>query len=183
MAYPSKGIPSILVRPETSPDDIQGIAAAEGVLTSKGGLTSHAAIVTRAMGKPCVCGAEDIEIDPQKELFTCKGQTLHKGDIITIDGTTGTVYIGTLPLEEGTMIKELGELLTWADGAKRLGVRANADISEMVAKAIKLGAEGIGLCRTERQFSGPERLTAIREFILAETETKKATALKRLAAL
>jgi len=140
-----KSVPSILVRPETSPDDIQGIAAADGVLTSRGGLTSHAAIVTRAMGKPCVCGAEDIDIDPGKKIFTCKGKTVKQGDTITIDGTAGAVYIGTVPLEEGTMIKEFSELLSWLDGAKRLGVRANADTPEMVAQAIKLGAEGIGL--------------------------------------
>jgi pyruvate,orthophosphate dikinase len=178
-----KSIPSILVRPETSPDDIQGIAAADGVLTSRGGLTSHAAIVTRAMGKPCVCGAEDIEIDPKGKLFTSKGKTVHQGDTITIDGTAGTVYIGTIPLEEGTMIEEFKELLTWLDGAKRLGVRANADTPDMVAQAIKLGAEGIGLCRTERQFNGPERLSAIREYILAETAGQKSKALQHLSRL
>jgi len=178
-----KSIACILVRPETSPDDIQGIAAADGVLTSRGGLTSHAAIVTRAMGKPCVCGAEDIIIDPAKKLLTCKGQTIHHGNILTIDGTTGTVYTGTLPLEEGTMINEFAELLTWLDGAKRLGVRANADMPDMVAQAIKLGAEGIGLCRTERQFNGPERLSAIREYIMAETTAQRASVLKHLSKL
>ncbi|MGA2368105.1 MAG: pyruvate, phosphate dikinase [Dehalococcoidia bacterium] len=183
MTQAKKSIPSILVRPETSPDDIQGIAAADGVLTSRGGLTSHAAIVTRAMGKPCVCGAEDILIDLAKKLFTCKGQTIYEGDTITIDGTSGMVYLGVLPMEEGTMIKEFEELLTWLDGAKRLGVRANADIPEMVAQAIKLGAEGIGLCRTERQFSGPERLSAIREYILAATPAQKSAALKHLSKL
>jgi pyruvate,orthophosphate dikinase len=183
MTLAKKSIPSILVRPETSPDDIQGIAAADGVLTSRGGLTSHAAIVTRAMGKPCVCGAEDIQIDLEKKLFTCKGQTIYEGDTITIDGTSGMIYIGVLPMEEGTMIKEFEELLTWLDGAKRLGVRANADIPDMVAQAIKLGAEGIGLCRTERQFSGPERLSAIREYILAATPAQKSAALKHLSKL
>jgi len=183
MRLAKRSVPVILVRPETSPDDIQGIAASDGILTSKGGLTSHAAIVTRAMGKPCVCGTEEIEIDLNLKQFQVKGQVVREGHEITIDGTTGTVYLGSLPLEEGQMIDELGELLTWADGFKRLGVRANADTAEMVSQAIKLGAEGIGLCRTERQFSGPERLSAIREFILAETATKKATALERLAAL
>jgi pyruvate,orthophosphate dikinase len=183
MIMAKKSIPSILVRPETSPDDIQGIAAADGVLTSRGGLTSHAAIVTRAMGKPCVCGAEDLVIDPEKKQLTCKGQILHQGDTITIDGTAGTVYMGTLPLEEGTMIKEFEELLTWLNGAKRLGVRANADMPEMVAQAIKLGAEGIGLCRTERQFNGPERLSAIREYIMAETAGQKGRALEHLSKL
>ncbi len=180
MLLSKKSIPSILVRLETSPDDIQGIAAADGVLTSRGGLTSHAAIVTRAMGKPCVCGAEDIEIDPKGKFFTTKGKSVRHGDTITIDGTAGTVYVGTIPLEEGTMIEEFKELLTWLDGAKRLGVRANADMPEMVAQAIKLGAEGIGLCRTERQFNGPERLSAIREYIMAETAAQKSKALEHL---
>jgi len=183
MLLSKKSIASILVRPETSPDDIQGIAAADGVLTSRGGLTSHAAIVTRAMGKPCVCGAEDIEIVPKEKHFTCKGKTVRQGDTITIDGTAGTVYMGTLPLEEGTMIAEFKELLSWLDGAKRLGVRANADTPDMVAQAINLGAEGIGLCRTERQFNGPERLSAIREYILAETPAQKAKALQHLSKL
>jgi pyruvate,orthophosphate dikinase len=183
MRLAKRSVPVILVRPETSPDDIQGIAASDGILTSKGGLTSHAAIVTRAMGKPCVCGTEEIEIDLNLKQFQVKGQVVREGHEITIDGTTGAVYLGALPLEEGQMIDELGDLLTWADGFKRLGVRANADTPEMVAQAINLGAEGIGLCRTERQFSGPERLSAIREFILAETEAKKATALERLAVL
>jgi len=183
MRLAKRSVPVILVRPETSPDDIQGIAAADGILTSKGGLTSHAAIVTRGMGKPCVCGTEEIVIDLDLKQFQVKGQIVKRDHEITIDGSSGAVYLGSLPLEEGQMIDELEELLTWTDGFKRLGVRANADTPEMVAQAIKLGAEGIGLCRTERQFSGPERLSAIREFILAETEIKKATALERLAAL
>jgi len=183
MAMAKKIIPCILVRPETSPDDIQGIAASEGVLTSRGGLTSHAAIVTRGMGKPCVCGAEDIKIDEKKEQLTCKGHTLNKGDVITIDGTTGMVYVGALPLTEGAMIKELKELLSWTDGFKRLGIRANADTPEMVAQAVKLGAEGIGLCRTERQFNGPERLSAIREYILADTVSEKTKTLEHLGQL
>jgi pyruvate,orthophosphate dikinase len=180
MALAKRSIPVILVRPETSPDDIQGIAAADGVLTSRGGLTSHAAIVTRAMGKPCVCGCEKIAIDLKLAQLRVGDQRVRKGDEITIDGTSGTVYLGSLPLEEGRMIDELEELMAWADGFKRLGVRANADTPEMVAQARRLGAEGIGLCRTERQFSGSERLSAIRQFILAGTETQKAEALRCL---
>jgi pyruvate,orthophosphate dikinase len=183
MRLAKRSMPVILVRPETSPDDIQGIAASDGILTSKGGLTSHAAIVTRAMGKPCVCGTEEIEIDLNLKQFHVKGQVVRQGHEITIDGSSGAIYLGALPLEEGQMIDELGELLNWADGFKRLGVMANADTPEMVAQAIKLGAEGIGLCRTERQFSGPERLSAIREFILAENEAKRGAALERLAVL
>jgi len=183
MRFAKRSVPVILVRPETSPDDIQGIAAADGVLTSKGGLTSHAAIVTRAMGKPCVCGTEEIEIDLNLKQFQVKGQIVKKGHEVTIDGSSGAVYVGSMPLEEGQIIDELEELMTWADGFKRLSVKANADTPEMVSQARKLGAEGIGLCRTERQFSGPERLSAIREFILAETESQRAIALKRLGAL
>lgn len=178
--WAKKSIPVILVRPETSPDDIQGIAAADGVLTAKGGLTSHAAIVTRAMGKPCVCGAEEIEIHLDLEEFRVKGQVIRKGDEITIDGNSGNVYLGSLPLQEGQPIKEFEELMTWADGFKRLGVRANADTPEMIAQAIRFGAEGIGLCRTERMFLGSERLSAIRRFILADTDEERKAALNHL---
>lgn len=170
----------ILVRPETSPDDIQGISAAQGVLTSRGGLTSHAAIVTRAMGKPCVCGAEAIIIDLKKRRFQIGQLVVEEGSEITIDGNTGKVYLGALPLEEAEHPPELKKLLSWADSYKRLGVRANADTPEMIIQAKKMGAEGIGLCRTERQFNAPERLSAIREFILAETKIERAKALERL---
>lgn len=179
----NNNIPVILVRPETSPDDIQGIAVAEGVLTSKGGLTSHAAIVTRALGKPCVCGAGDVDIDMQKEQFKVGEHIVKKGSEITIDGSSGAIYSGSLLLEETQMVGEFDELMTWADGYKRLGVRANADTSEMVAQAKRLGAEGIGLCRTERQFNEPESLSVIREFILAETASQKAKAIERLGEL
>lgn len=175
-----RGIRIILVRPETSPDDIQGIASADGVLTSKGGLTSHAAIITRALGKPCVCGAGEINIDIKAQQFTVKGQIINKGTQITIDGSTGNVYGKILPLEEGQMINELEELMTWADGFRRLGVRANADTPQMVIQAKKVGAEGIGLCRTERQFSGTERLNAIRAFILADSDAERTASLGRL---
>jgi len=178
MAEKSESV--ILVRPETSPDDIQGIAAADGVLTSRGGLTSHAAIVTRAMGKPCICGAEEIRIDLQKEQFEVRGQIVKKGTEITIDGTTGNVYLGTLPLEEADVSAEVGELLSWADGFRRLGVRANADTAEMIRLAKRFGCEGVGLCRTERQFNAPERLSAIREFIMAKTAAERSESLERL---
>lgn len=170
----------ILVRPETSPDDIQGINAAEGVLTSRGGLTSHAAIVTRAMGKPCICGAEAIIIDLKKEMFEVGELVVRKGDEITIDGDSGNIYLGSLPVEEAETTAELEKLMSWADSYKRLGVRVNADTVEMIIQAKKFGAEGIGLCRTERQFNAPERLSAIREFILAETAAQKAEAIRHL---
>ncbi len=173
----------ILVRPETSPDDIQGISAAVGVLTSRGGLTSHAAIITRAMGKPCICGAEEVKIDLQAEQFEARGQIVKKGEVITIDGSAGNVYLGALPLVEAEGPAELAELLSWADGLARLKVKANADTVETIALARKFGAEGIGLCRTERLFNAPERLAAIRSFILARTKTQKSEALGLLRGL
>ena len=170
----------ILVRPETSPDDIHGINAAEGVLTSRGGLTSHAAIVTRAMGKPCVCGAEAIKIDLKQERLAIGELTLKKGDEITIDGDSGNVYLGLLPLKEAAAATELEELMVWADNYKRLGVWANADTAEMIAQAKEFGAEGIGLCRTERQFNSPNRLAVFRQFILAKTPSERSAAIERL---
>jgi pyruvate,orthophosphate dikinase len=178
-----KGEPVILVRLETSPDDIQGIVASDGILTVRGGLTSHAAIVTRAMGKPCVCGAGDISIDPSSESFKVKGQVIEKGREITIDGTTGNVYLGVLPVEDVELTEDLQTLTGWADGFKHLGVMANADTPEMVAQAVKFGAEGIGLCRTERMFNEPGRLAMIREFILAESVADKTKALEKLGEL
>ncbi len=180
LAQSKKGVPVILVRPETNPDDIQGIAAADGVLTQSGGLTSHAAIVTRAMGKPCICGAEGINIDLEAQQFTANGTVVKDGDDLTIDGSNGNVYLGVLPVEDVGLSAELGELMSWADGFKRLGVRANADIPEMISEARRFGAEGIGLCRTERMFNAPERLSVIREYILAEKGTQRNVAIERL---
>ncbi|MFC1950200.1 pyruvate, phosphate dikinase [Chloroflexota bacterium] len=174
------GISVILVRPETSPNDIQGIAAASGVLTQRGGLTSHAAIVTRAMGKPCICGAEGITIDLAAKQFTVNGQVIKEGDEITIDGTTGKFYLGLLPVEELNLSAEFKELTVWADGFKHLGVRANADTPEMIAQARMFGTEGIGLCRTERMFNVPDRLSAIREFILSKNAAGRTKAIDRL---
>jgi pyruvate,orthophosphate dikinase len=180
LAMAQKGERVILVRPETNPDDIQGIAAAGGVLTQRGGLTSHAAIITRGMGKPCVCGAGGIAIDLDARQLTVGNITLHEGDEITVDGTAGDVFLGVLPLEEASITYELRTLLSWADGFKRLGVRANADTPEMVLQARNLGAEGIGLCRTERMFNAPERLSEIREFILAGSRAGRAAAISHL---
>jgi pyruvate,orthophosphate dikinase len=159
----------ILVRPETTPDDIQGIAAADGVLTSRGGQTSHAAIVARAMGRPCICGAEDIEIDLQAQCFRMGSEVVRRGDVITLDGNTGDIHLGTLPVEEPSSTPESVEIASWAEAIKRMGVRANADTAEMIREARRLGADSIGLCRTERQFNAPERLSLIRQFILADT--------------
>ena len=176
----SKGTPVILVRVETNPDDIQGIAVSAGVLTQRGGLTSHAAVVTRAMGIPCICGAENIQINLKEKQFKVNEETIREGDEITIDGTTGYVYKGHLPLEDAYSIPELEELMLMADGFKRLGVRANADTPEMIKRARMFGAEGIGLCRTERMFNIPERLSTIREFILAETPESRSAAIEHL---
>lgn len=170
----------ILVRPETNPDDVPGIAAAAGVLTSRGGLTSHAAIVTRAMGKPCICGAEDVQIDLSAQRCQIDGRVIARGEVITIDGNTGNIYLGALPLDRAELTPELSEFLGWANQAKRLGVRANADTPETIAVARKFGAEGIGLCRTERQFRDTESLSMIREFILALTGQERAVAIKKL---
>jgi len=178
-----KGVEVILVRPETSPDDIRGVSTSAGVLTQKGGLTSHAAVVTRAMGKACICGAEGINVDMDRKLFTTGEYVIKEGDEITIDGSTGNVYKGILPLAESKVTPELQELLKLADGFKRLGVRANAETPDMIAQAKAFGAEGIGLARTERMFNAPERLTAIRQFILAEDEQQKTAAIERLRVL
>jgi pyruvate, orthophosphate dikinase len=175
-----KGVSVILVRPETSPDDIRGVASSVGILTQKGGLTSHAAVVTRAMGKACICGAEGIDIDLSSRQFTAGGQTIREGDEITIDGTAGAVYKGILPLIDAEITPELQELIRLADGFKRLGVRANAETPDMIARARMFGAEGIGLCRTERMFNAPERIAAIRAFILAENETNRQESIARL---
>ncbi|MBI4287421.1 MAG: pyruvate, phosphate dikinase [Chloroflexi bacterium] len=180
VVWAKKGERVILVRPETSPDDIQGIAVAEGVLTSRGGLTSHAAIVTRAMGKPSVCGCEAIHVDLARNQFEVGGQVVKKGDTVTIDGSAGNVYLGQLPLVKSEITPEFTELMTWADQSARLQVWANADTPELIAEARRSGAKGIGLCRTERMFNAPDRLIAIRQFILADSAEARAEALKRL---
>jgi len=178
-----KGIPVIMVREDTNPDDILGIVASDGVLTQRGGLTSHAAIVTRAMGKPCVCGAGSISIDLSADQFTVGELVVKKGSEITIDGTTGNVYMGSLPLQEMKLTEDVQTLMRWADGFKYLGIQANADTPDMIAQARKFGAEGIGLCRTERMFNEPNRLAVMREFILAEDNDQRIHAIKRLGKL
>jgi pyruvate,orthophosphate dikinase len=171
----------ILVRPETTPEDIKGVIAAQGVLTSRGGMTSHAAVVARGMGKPAVVGCESIKIYMDEGYFvTDKGLRVNKGDVITIDGTTGLVMLGEAPTIEPELTPEFRQLLEWADDLRRLGVRANADTPEMAAKAREFGAEGIGLCRTERMFNAPDRLPIVREMIMAETEEERRRALEKL---
>ncbi|MEM4239203.1 MAG: putative PEP-binding protein, partial [Nitrososphaerota archaeon] len=177
----NKGERVILVRPETTPEDIKGVIAAQGVLTSRGGMTSHAAVVARGMGKPAVVGCESIKIFMDMGYFvTDKGLRVNKGEVITIDGTTGSVILGEAPTIEPELTEEFRLLLSWANEVKRLGVRANADTPEAAAKAREFGAEGIGLCRTERMFNAPDRLPIVREMIMAETEEERRRALEKL---
>ena len=171
--WKKRGERVILVRPETTPEDIAGIAASDGVLTSRGGMTSHAAVVTRGMGKPCIVGAESIKIDLDKKVFFVDNYVVKEGDLITIDGTTGSVYIGEVPLVEPQISKEVATILEWADQFRRLRVRANADTPEMAAKARENKAEGIGLARTERMFNAPDRLELVQKMILAETPEER----------
>lgn len=175
-----KGEKVILVRPETKPEDIHGMIAAQGILTSRGGMTSHAAVVARGMGKPAVVGAEMLQIDLEKELFRVNGVEVRKYDVITIDGTAGQVYLGEVPTVEPELGGELKTLLSWADEFRRLGVRANAETPEAARKAREFGAEGIGLARTERMFNAPDRLPIVHELIFAETEEERWNALRKL---
>ncbi|MFQ5553099.1 MAG: pyruvate, phosphate dikinase, partial [Thermoplasmata archaeon] len=172
--------PVILVRLETTPDDIHGIVAAEGVLTARGGRTSHAAIVTRGMGKPCVAGCEALRIDYEAQAFTVGDRVVRRGDLLTIDGTTGRVVLGEAPLIEPEMSAEFRSLLEMADDLRRLGVRANADTPEDTARARDLGAEGIGLCRTEHMFMEADRLPVMQEMILATSREERLRALDQL---
>ncbi|GAV23171.1 pyruvate, phosphate dikinase [Carboxydothermus pertinax] len=170
----------LLVRTETTPDDIHGIVAAQGVLTSRGGMTSHAAVVARGMGKPCVCGCEAIKIDYEKKLFTVGNLTVKEGDFVSIDGSTGRVILGTVPMKDPELSPEFLKLLEWADELKRLEVRANADTPEDAQKAREFGAKGIGLCRTEHMFMGQDRLPYVQKMILAETKEEREEALSHL---
>ncbi len=170
----------ILVREETKPEDIHGFFASEGILTSRGGKTSHAAVVARGMGKPCVAGAEGIRVDVQMRKAFIGDSTISEGDMITIDGTIGDVYLGEAPMIEAEFSAELDTLLGWADEKARLQVMANADTPDDAAKARQLGAQGIGLCRTERMFNAVERLPVVVEMILAETAAARQAALDKL---
>ena len=171
---------TILVRPMTTPDDVHGMIASEGILTSQGGATSHAAVVARGMGKPAVVGTESILIDLRSRSFTVKGHVVHEGDPITIDGTTGNVYLGELGMQAAKMSSQFQHILTWADDYKRLGVWANADTPEDAQKARDFGAEGIGLCRTEHMFMQTERLPVVQEMIMAETPDSRRKCLEQL---
>ena len=170
----------ILVRLETSPEDISGMKAAQGILTVRGGMTSHAAVVARGMGTCCVSGCGDIYMNEAKKEFTLAGQTYHEGDIISIDGSTGNIYAGAIPTVDAKIAGEFGRVMEWADKYRKLGVRTNADNPRDTKKAIELGAEGIGLCRTEHMFFEEERIPAIRKMILSETVEAREKALAEL---
>ncbi len=170
----------ILVRTETTPDDIHGMVEAQGVLTSRGGMTSHAAVVARGMGKPCVAGCSALNINTKKEIISVENAEIKMGEFITIDGGTGEVFLGKVPTIEPEMSEEFKTLLSWANEIKRLGVYANADTPEDARKARELGAEGIGLTRTEHMFMEQDRLPIVREMIMADTKKSRAEALKKL---
>lgn len=175
-----KGERVILVRPETNPDDIQGMAAAVGILTTRGGMTSHAAVVARGMGKVCVAGAETVRVNEERKVFTAAGVTVRERQIITLDGSTGTVLLGEVPTIEPEPTEEFVTLMSWADAVRKLGVRTNADTPEDAEQAVKFGAEGIGLCRTEHMFFAPDRLAHIQRMILADTAEERQLALNKL---
>ena len=170
----------ILVRTETTPDDIHGMVAAKGTLTSRGGMTSHAAVVARGMGMPCVAGCSQISINSSKGVFTTNGITIKKDEYITIDGGTGNVFKGKVPMIEPKMSEEFKLLLSWADEIRKLGVYANADTPEDAQKARDLGAEGIGLCRTEHMFMAPERLPIVQAMIISDTKKARQEQLDKL---
>ena len=170
----------ILIREETKPEDIHGFFASQGILTARGGKTSHAAVVARGMGKPCVAGAEGITVDVRMRKAFVGGQTISEGDLITLDGTTGDVYLGTVPMIESEFSSELVTLLGWADETTNLKVMANADTPQDAEQALKFGAMGIGLCRTERMFNDQARLPIVIEMIVADTTGDRQTALDKL---
>ena len=170
----------ILVRVETSPEDIHGMHAAEGILTTRGGMTSHAAVVARGMGKPCVSGAGAIQVDYARERMTASGVTLAKGEVITLDGSTGQVMRGAIPTVKPQMSGDFETVMGWADEIRRLGIRANADTPADARIAREFGAEGIGLCRTEHMFFDAGRITAVRQMILANTADERRAALDKL---
>ncbi len=179
-AWAARGEQVVLVRLETSPEDIEGMKSAEGVLTVRGGMTSHAAVVARGMGRCCVSGCGAITMDEEHKQFTLAGKTYHEGDWISLDGSTGNIYDGAIPTVDADIGGEFGRVMAWADHFRRLRVRANADNPHDAAQARKFGAEGVGLCRTEHMFFGGERITAMREMICSNTKEEREKALAKL---
>ena len=180
VAWAEKGEKVVLVRLETSPEDITGMKAAQGILTVRGGMTSHAAVVARGMGTCCVSGCGDINMDEESKQFTLAGKTFHEGDAISIDGTTGNIYDGLIPTVDATIAGEFGRIMDWADKYRRLKVRTNADTPADARKARELGAEGIGLTRTEHMFFEEERIAAFREMICSDTVEEREAALEKI---
>ena len=179
-AWAERGEKVVLVRLETSPEDITGMKAAQGILTVRGGMTSHAVVVARGMGTCCVSGCGDINMDEENKKFTLAGQTFTEGSEISIDGTTGNIYAGIIPTVDASIAGEFGRVMAWADEFRRLKVRTNADTPADAKKARELGAEGIGLCRTEHMFFDPERIAAFREMICSDTVEERETALNKI---
>ncbi len=179
-AWKARGEKVVLVRLETSPEDITGMKAAQGILTVRGGMTSHAAVVARGMGTCCVSGCGDIKMDEENKNFTLAGKTFHEGDYISIDGSTGNIYDGIIPTVDATIAGEFGRIMAWADKYRKLKVRTNADTPRDAKKARELGAEGIGLCRTEHMFFEADRIAAFREMICADTVEEREVALEKI---
>ncbi|HCT92674.1 MAG TPA: pyruvate, phosphate dikinase, partial [Lachnospiraceae bacterium] len=178
--WAAKGEKVVLVRLETSPEDITGMKAAQGILTVRGGMTSHAAVVARGMGTCCVSGCGDIAMDEENKRFTLAGKEYHEGDYISIDGTTGNIYDGRIPTVDATIAGEFGRVMAWADKYRTLKVRTNADTPRDAKKARELGAEGIGLCRTEHMFFEESRIAAFREMICSDTVEEREAALEKI---
>ena len=179
-AWKARGEKVVLVRLETSPEDITGMKASQGILTVRGGMTSHAAVVARGMGTCCVSGCGDIAMDEENKKFTLGGKTFHEGDCISIDGSTGNIYYGIIPTVDATIGGEFGRIMSWADKYRKLKVRTNADTPRDAKKARELGAEGIGLCRTEHMFFEPDRIAAFREMICSDTVEEREAALAKI---
>ena len=179
-AWAGRGEKVVLVRLETSPEDITGMKSAQGILTVRGGMTSHAAVVARGMGKCCVSGCGEIAMDEENKQFTLAGKTYREGDCISIDGTTGKIYDGLIPTVDAKIAGEFGRIMAWADKFRRLSVRTNADTPADAKKARELGAEGIGLCRTEHMFFEPDRIAAFREMICSDTVEEREAALDKI---
>ena len=176
----AEGIKTLLVRMETTPEDIHGMVAAQGILTSRGGMTSHAAVVARGMGKPCVCGCDALRIDYENQTATVAGHVIKAGDMLSLDGTTGRVILGSVPVVDAVFSKEYDQVLKWADSLSRMKVRANADTPEDAERARAFGAQGIGLTRTEHMFMGADRLPHVQRMILAETPEERVEPLSHI---
>jgi len=180
MEWSQAGKKVILARPETTPEDIQGVLVSEGIVTCRGGMTSHAAVVARGMGKPCVCGCEEVKIDEERRQMSVGPRIVKEGDWVTIEGASGRILIGEIPLREPEISEELSQVLEWADSIRKLKVRANADNPRDAKAAKKFGAQGIGLCRTEHMFFSADRLPVVQRMILAEDGEERGAALEQL---